>query len=319
MHNENGETSIGYPNKVFPEDKNKKYVQRFLDATKSDMLFAPKVIFVEGLAEQLLMSLFAKYYDIESEKEFNSKQETEPTDEIYSSKTIEDNHIAIINVNGRYFEHFLYLFDKNQPDTIHKKIACLTDRDPTSKLKTDSIYRKCYPFNYLQDVILNDYMDNPSNNITKYKTHPNIRFFSQDENLGKTFEYDLVLFNPSLKILITESMSNASQINSLMELYGDDTKQLSDFLAILPYGSVNKPNKNNIAIRDGINSSNWTNEDDKKRSIIASRYLNSIGKGENALELAFVLEENLDKIDTDDYVEFIVPTYIKETIDWICQ
>lgn len=319
LHNENGETSIGYPNKVFPEDKNKKYVQRFLDATKSDMLFAPKVIFVEGLAEQLLMSLFAKYYNVQSEKEFNLKQETEPTDEIYSSKTIEDNHIAIINVNGRYFEHFLYLFDKNQPNTIHKKIACLTDRDPTSKLKTKSKYHKCYPFEYLQDLTLNDYKDNPTDNITKYQTHPNIRFFSQDQNKGKTFEYDLVLFNPSLKLLITESMSNTTQIESLMNLYEDNTKGVSDFLEILPYGSETNPNKQNIAIRDGINNSNWTNDDDKKKAIIASRYLNSIGKGENALELAFALEENLTKIGTAEYIEFTVPTYIKETIDWICQ
>ena len=319
LHNENGETSIGYPNKVFPEEKNKKYVQRFLDATKSDMLFAPKVIFVEGLAEQLLMSLFAKYYNIQSEKEFNLKQETEPTDEIYSSKTIEDNHIAIINVNGRYFEHFLYLFDKNQPNTIHKKIACLTDRDPTSKLKTESKYHKCYPFEYLQDLTLNDYKDNPTDNITKYQTHPNIRFFSQDQNQGKTFEYDLVLFNPSLKLLITESMSNTTQIESLMNLYEDNTKEVSDFLEVLTYGSDTNPNKQNIAIRDGINSSNWTNDDDKKKAIIASRYLNSIGKGENALELAYILEDNLNKFGTDEYIEFTIPTYIKETINWICQ
>jgi putative ATP-dependent endonuclease of OLD family len=319
LHNEKGETSVGYPNQVFPADKNKKYVQRFLDATKSDMLFAPKVIFVEGLAEQLLLSLFAKYYNIESEKEFNLKQEAGSTGGIYSSKTIEDNHIAIINVNGRYFEHFLYLFDKNEPNTIHKKIACLTDRDPVSKLKTESNYHKCYPFEYLQDLTLNDYKDNPTDNITKYKTHPNIRFFSQDQKQGKTFEYDLVLFNPSLKLLITESMSNASQIEALMNLYEDDTNELSDFLEILPEGSDTNPNKQNIAIKKGINSSNWTNDDDKKKAIIASRYLNSIGKGENALELAYVLEDNLNKLDTDEYVEFTVPTYIKETIDWICQ
>jgi len=319
LHDNGAEFSIGYPKSVFPEIKNKKYVERFLDATKSDMLFAQKVIFVEGLAEQLLMSLFAKYYDIQSKKEFDLEQETEPTDETYSSKTIEDNHIAIINVNGRYFEHFLYLFDKNQPNTIHKKIACLTDRDPTSKLKIESKFRKCYPFNYSQDLTLYDYKDNPSSNITKYEEHPNIRFFSQDKNKGKTFEYDLVIFNPSLQLLIADSMSNASELMKLMTLYADNTKQSSDLLSILPYGTAENPNKQNIAIRDGINSCNWTNDDDKKKAIIASRYLNSIGKGENALELAYALEDNLNKIETTEYKEFTIPVYIKETIDWICQ
>ncbi|MBJ8192734.1 ATP-dependent endonuclease, partial [Bacillus cereus] len=62
LHNEVGETSVGYPGKVFgSNEKSKKYVQRFLDATKSDMLFAQKVILVEGVAEQLLLSILAKY------------------------------------------------------------------------------------------------------------------------------------------------------------------------------------------------------------------------------------------------------------------
>lgn len=319
LHDNGTELSIGYPKSIFPEAKSKKYVQRFLDATKSDMLFAQKVIFVEGLAEQLLISLFARYYDIQAKQEFDLRQALVITDEIYSTKTIEDNHVAIINVNGRYFEHFLYLFDEEKPNTIHKKIACLTDRDPTSKLKTESKFRKCYPFNYSQNLTLFDFKNNSSDNISKYAAHPNIRFFSQSENRGKTFEYDLVLFNPSLELLITESMSNATEIKELMTLYGDSTKQTNDLLDKLPIGTTDNPNKQNIAIRDGINSCDWQNDDDKKKAIIASRYLNSIGKGENALELAYALEDNLSKIGTSDYKEFTVPTYITETIDWICQ
>ena len=61
LHSENGQTKVGYPGKVFPDDKSKKYVQRFLDATKSDMLFAQRVVLVEGLAEQLLLSILATY------------------------------------------------------------------------------------------------------------------------------------------------------------------------------------------------------------------------------------------------------------------
>ena len=121
LHNEDGITTVGYPGKVFPADgKSKKYVQRFLDATKSDMLFAQKVILVEGLAEQLLMSIFAQY----------------------ENKSLEDNHVAVINVGGRFFDHFLYLFDSTKPNTIHKKIICITDRDPESKKKTESKFKK---------------------------------------------------------------------------------------------------------------------------------------------------------------------------------
>ena len=46
LHSENDVLSVGYPGKVFSETdedkKSKAYVQRFLDATKSDMLFAQK-------------------------------------------------------------------------------------------------------------------------------------------------------------------------------------------------------------------------------------------------------------------------------------
>lgn len=107
LHNENGETSVGYPGKVFQNnEKSKKYVQRFLDATKSDMLFAQKVILVEGLAEQLLLSILARYEGF----------------------SLEENHVAIVNVGGRFFDHFLYLFSSTNPYSVIKKIACITDR-----------------------------------------------------------------------------------------------------------------------------------------------------------------------------------------------
>lgn len=58
---EDGVTNVCYPGKVFTDSdedkKSKNYVQRFLDATKSDMLFARKIILVEGIAEELLMYL----------------------------------------------------------------------------------------------------------------------------------------------------------------------------------------------------------------------------------------------------------------------
>ena len=62
----------------------------------------------------------------------------------------------------------------------------------------------------------------------------------------------------------------------------------------------------------------WS-DDDKKKAIIASRYLNSVGKGENALELAYALKNNLDKKDTEEYCDFIVPKYMQEAIRWVCE
>lgn len=289
MHNENGDTKIGYPGQVFSNDdsskKSKGYVKRFLDATRSDMLFAQKVIFVEGIAEQLLMSMMAKHM----------------------GKSLEDNHIAVINVAGRHFSYFLELFDTTKSKTINKRIACITDRDPVRK-KTGGKFEKCYPFENNLDPTNYTYSENAAPSLTKYLAHPNIRFFSQDAAKGKTFEYELVLYNPALELLITDSIGNQAELKELMKYYKDG-KPIADFILKLRGSEENK------RIIESIEASTWS-EEEKKKAIISSRYLNSVGKGENAMELAFVLEDNYTKAVKET---FIVPDYIKEAIEWICQ
>jgi len=304
LHNENGIINVGYPGKTFPDTvagkKSKAYVQRFLDATRSDMLFAQKVIFVEGLAEQVLLPTLAKYCNIE----------------------MEDYHIAVIPVGGRFFDHFLPLFDKNLPYTIHKKVVCLKDRDPERKLKTGGSYTSCYPFQFDQEPALYDYKDHLIDKITEYATHPNIRFYGQNHRKGKTFEYELLLNNIDTDILITEYLTNSSELSTLMDF------QRAKKLPIVFFEEIRKSDSN-TKFREAIEAltdPSWTDED-KAQAIIAHRYLASIGKGENALELANVLEENLKLPNTAPAEDptatirtsFVVPQYIFDSITWICQ
>jgi len=317
LHNEAGVISVGYPGKTFPKTaegkKAKDYVQRFMDATKSDMLFAQKVVFVEGLAEQLLLPTLAKY----------------------CSKNLEDYHTAIIPVGGRFFDYFLYMFDTTQPNTIPKTVACLKDRDPERKKKSGGSYSSCYPFETGQDIANYDYKDHVSSKVAQYATHPNIRFFGQNHDKGKTFEYELCLNNAGTNILFTDSISNRDELLTLAKLYADK-KPLSDMLAELRTSDTNLYMETAIIAASG---SAWS-EEEKKKAILASRYLASVGKGENALELANSLEVNLlppeppppssgSTISTATMttatpaspvrVDFNVPTYIKDSITWICQ
>lgn len=289
-HDLHGSTRVGYLGKVFEDNsegvKSKKYVKRFLDATKSNMLFAEKIILVEGIAEQLLISILAKYLEL----------------------SLEDHHIAVINIGGRYFNHFLKLFDVQLNNlAILKKVVCLTDRDPERKVD-DGKFKKCYPFEYEVGDDGCEYKDNATCLVAKYENHKNIRFFSQENGKGKTFEYDLVLHNPQCDLLITDSMSNREEIRKMMSLGGNSTTD--DCLNLLSNSSEND------RIKLGIENlgDTWTDED-KIKAIIASRYLNSIGKGANALELAYALEENLE----NKKEEFVVPTYIEEALEWITQ
>ncbi|MGZ9774045.1 ATP-dependent nuclease [Bacillus toyonensis] len=300
IYKDGSETLIGYPGKSFCEnEESKKYVQRFLDATKSNMLFAEKIILVEGLAEQLLMSIFAEYLDT----------------------SLEDCHIAVINVGGKYFNHFLNLFNASNPYSIKRKVVCITDRDPERKQLTSSdktakkSFKKCYPFEMYIEETGYEYKRNEE--INSYPD--NIRFLLQDEKYGKTLEYDLIRFNPNFKGLVTDSTANKDEIFKLMDQYSNG-ESLDLMLKNL------NASKENERIGQALTDKRlkWADED-KKIALIAARYLNSVGKGVNALELAYVLEENLLKKkiagekESTEFKEFIVPDYIKEAIEWMCE
>lgn len=82
----------------------KVHLTKFLDVTRSDMLFSDKVILVEGIAEKLLVPLFM---------------------EICGSP-YEDEHISIVEIGGKHFKYFVELFNGN---AVKKKVLCITDKD----------------------------------------------------------------------------------------------------------------------------------------------------------------------------------------------
>ncbi len=280
----NGEVSVAYPGKLFGDNsddkESKQYVQRFLDAIKSDMLFADKVCFVEGKAEELLVPVFAEYMD----------------------KSLEDGHVAVISTGGRYFTHFLKLFDTiRDTSAISKKVVCLTDRDPVWREGDNGSFECCYPFE--KDKEGYEYLEHSDDLINAYKNHPNIKIYSQDANKGKTLEYDLMLHNSTSEILLVNGLPNKDEIREI---------QATSFPACL---EKLRKSKENHRIKESLNNSLWS-DDDKKKALLAARYLNSVGKGENALELSIALRENLTK-QWSECKDFIIPQYIKEALAWL--
>ena len=91
-------------------ESNKKYLQKFLDVTKSQLLFANGVILVEGISEALLLPVFSKIIG----DEYN----------------IEKKGIELVNLNGVAFEHFGKLFNADVPELrLNCRCAILTDDD----------------------------------------------------------------------------------------------------------------------------------------------------------------------------------------------
>jgi putative ATP-dependent endonuclease of OLD family len=91
--------------------EDKKYLHKFLDVTKSQMLFAESVLFVEGISEALLLPEIAK---IVGEK-YN----------------LVSNGVEIVNVSGVSFEHFAKLFNSTN-GCLQTRAAILTDKDNQS-------------------------------------------------------------------------------------------------------------------------------------------------------------------------------------------
>ena len=283
-----GKINVGYPRVVFNMQNSgdvasKQYVQRFLDATKADMFFANKLIFVEGVAEELLLPVFARYMNM----------------------NLTDEHVLVVNMGGRYFSHFLKLFDTRNPNTINKKIVCLTDIDPGRKKKAlNEEYEACYPYEYNKDAANYYYKHHADAEVIQYADHPNIRFYRQDATYGKTLEYDLMRENPNSELLLTDSVANSAEIRAMMA-----EANVAGMMAKMRQSDAN------TRIKSSIDQSEWT-DDEKRKALLASRYLNSVSKGSNALELNVALMNNLEK-PVADRKEFYVPQYIVDALQWL--
>ena len=300
----NGIRRVGYPGSVFLDDKDdqdsKIYVKRFLDATKSNMLFANRLIFVEGISEQLLFPCFAAYLDKEEH--------------------LLNEHVCIVNVDSRTFKHFLKIFEYHpdeKPFAINKKVVCITDADPVKKKKEPEgnnrrHWKKCYPFELDQDPANFEYqsLSTHAKNLKERSNHyDNIEVYTSPDGKGKTLEYELAVANPSCRLLITDCFPSRGKnreafFKQIMKAYDED-KTLDVLIAICNHDDITK----------SINSSAWE-EFEKKKALIASVYYGAIEnlKGEHAFYLEKQLRDNLDKIDKQ---AFNVPDYIKNSIDYI--
>ncbi len=147
--------NVSYPRKVYGTDtesiKSKKYVERYLDATKSNILFSKGVIFVEGITELQLVPCFGHYL-------------CDPPS--LQNNLIIQNQVAVVAVNGTTFKHFLPLFggvvDSGLREfALKRNVSCIIDSDPSRKNKTleKSTFQSCWPYQIDLDSDTYDYKD----------------------------------------------------------------------------------------------------------------------------------------------------------------
>lgn len=89
------------------ESANYKYLQKFLDVTKSNLFFAKGVIIVEGWSEEILLPVIAQKLGYD----FTSKE------------------ISIVNVGSTAYLHFAKIFLRNGPKNMNIPVSIVTDLD----------------------------------------------------------------------------------------------------------------------------------------------------------------------------------------------
>lgn len=300
-----GTQRVGYPGRSFGSNSDSKnYVKRFLDATKSNMLFADKIIFVEGLAEQILLPCFAAYIKAD---------EANAEDELVSQ------HTSIISVDSRTFKHFLMMYRYGDTNTsaINKKVVCITDADPTKKC-SDNKWRSCFPYELGEGE---DYKQ-ISSHVTELQTDfvgkcSNIKVFFPKPGKGKTLEYEIAMENPALDILRTDcfpKQNSPYEAENIQKLYDTYTEKAGDFDTLrnmyLSFLSEEKKAKVEPIIDKLKNSEAGTKE--KSHALLATIFLDIVKslKGIYAFELEQALRKDL-KAETP---VFKVPEYIEKAI-----
>jgi putative ATP-dependent endonuclease of OLD family len=285
---------VSYPARAFADSKEGKesrnYVERYLDATKSNMLFAKGVIFVEGLAEQLLIPCFADYID----------------------SPLEDHHVAVIAVGGGTFRHFLPLFGAGTSDELKcfglaRKVALIADADPARKRKEPKAKRLgCWPYQLNEDGLNFEYF--PESGVVK-----NLREMLQDHMevcvfVGTmTLEYDIAHANYMQSLIVTSACSHCEELEALAREPYQPGPQLA-----------NKLSEDDPPLESAIGR--LTSSEDQKAARFATCYLLCAERGKGAH--AFELEKNIREHHTMPcFVRspFYVPDYIRDAILWACR
>ncbi len=191
------------------DEKAINFINRWLDTTRSTLLFSKGNILVEGLAEALLLSKLAEIYL----QDLKQKNEHIPT-------SLEEAGISVINMNGIFFQYFLKLYDgyelvfpkqeKGETKEAYKERMNLFKKKESYNenefIKTDYIPIRCVALtdNDPKENITVDYDEVDGNN-------PQLFLIRQIENLTdncrifknkKTFEYDLALEKNNARIMM---------------------------------------------------------------------------------------------------------------------
>ena len=204
----------------------KKQLERYLDVTKSQLLFTKQIAFIEGISEELLISTFSKLLD----------------------KDIEDYRIELVNVKGTSFYPFIHLFNSSDRlKRLDKRVVIITDEDQFPKSK-DSKYsfkeliKKSH--SKLDELDLKIEKGTKSSRISKLKSFRNKNNEIKICTCKKTLEYQISLHNISDK---KSEIENNCFIRYLKKSYANKFEKIKAYYSSFPE-NLSEEQKRKIAI-----------------------------------------------------------------------
>ena len=194
----------------------RKQLERYIDVTKSQLLFAKAILFVEGISEELLITAFTairKY-------------------------RLEDYRIELVNIGGTSFYPFIHLFNSNQPNkSIDKPVSILTDNDKFSDSK-----KKEFSF---KKLLLENYKNLDELDAAIQAADVSARIPNILSAINKTLEYELALANISNT---KESIENNFLFKYINKIRSDKAEAILDYIDTVIDSELTEEQQRKVAI-----------------------------------------------------------------------
>lgn len=205
----------------------RKKLERYIDVTKSQLLFAKSGLFVEGISEELLLSAFTQLDDYK----------------------LEDYRIELVNVRGTSFYPFLYLFNStNINKRVEKPITILTDGDQFTDSKTKEYsFRNLLEYDYekLAELDNNIQGGKVNSRVANLQSVANRNATISVRTAFKTLEYELALANvPNDRTKLTDNFL----FSYLADLDSTKTDSIKIYTATFANDQMNDEEQRRTAI-----------------------------------------------------------------------
>ena len=192
-------------------EENKKYLQRYLDVTKSQMFFARGILFVEGISEAILLPAMAKALD----------------------RPFEKYAVELVNVDSVAFAPFVNLLSSDKVNTCFSKVSIITDDDRCAKKNENDYIDKNYDYDDISsEIVTNLQNGQPSdrcNDLTTLCSGAGINVFTA----SKTLEYALCCSEDNIYHMIEALKKCYTSLGPRLEAKIESLSSLSEKAACI--------------------------------------------------------------------------------------